>query len=97
MARDGDEALLRLADVTPDLIVLDVMMPKRNGYDVCTKVRADSRFDNTRILMLTARGRDAERERGLAAGADDYLTKPFSTRDMLDRVRRMLAPVPSGP
>lgn len=91
-ARDGAEALAALAHSTPDLILLDVMMPPPDGYDVCQRVRADPRWRDTRIIMLTARGRDVEREKGLALGADDYVTKPFSTRELMAKVREMLKP-----
>jgi len=92
VARNGDEALKAVAERTPDLILLDVMMPKRNGFDVCQTLRADPRWKNVRIIMLTAKGRDVEREKGLALGADDYITKPFSTREVMERVRRYIDP-----
>jgi len=100
VATDGEAALAAIAQHRPDLVVLDVMMPRRNGFDVCTAVRADPRLAKTRIIMLTAKGLDGERNRGLRAGADDYVTKPFATRDVLDRVRQLLgaakAPSPGG-
>ena len=74
-----------------DLVLLDVMMPKKNGFDVCQEVRADPAFAATRILMLTARGRDTEVAKGLALGADGYMTKPFSTKELVDKVRELLA------
>ena len=89
-ARDGEEALKALAATKPDLLLLDVMMPPPDGYDVCQRVRADPRWKDIKIIMLTARGRDVERERGLALGADAYVTKPFSTRDLVEQVKRML-------
>jgi len=67
-----------------------VMMPPPDGYDVCQRVRADPRWKDTKIIMLTARGRDVEREKGLAMGADDYITKPFSTRELMAKVREIL-------
>ncbi len=90
VARNGDEALKAVSERTPDLILLDVMMPKRNGFDVCQTLRADPRWRDVRIIMLTAKGRDVEREKGLALGADDYITKPFSTREVMERVRRYI-------
>jgi two-component system alkaline phosphatase synthesis response regulator PhoP len=87
VARDGEEALAALAEAPPDLVLLDVMMPKRDGYDVCRQIRANPAWRGIRIIMLTAKGRTVERDRGLAAGADDYITKPFSTREVMDRVR----------
>jgi DNA-binding response OmpR family regulator len=90
VATDGEAALTAIAEDRPDLVVLDVMMPRRNGFDVCAAVRADPELAATRIVMLTAKGLDGERNRGLRAGADDYVTKPFATRDVLERVRQLL-------
>lgn len=90
VATDGEEALARIREDKPDLVLLDVMMPKKNGFDVCQEVRSDPAFAGTRILMLTARGRDTEVAKGLALGADGYMTKPFSTKDLVDKVRELL-------
>ncbi len=90
VARNGREALTALDGTPPDLMLLDVMMPEFDGYEVCGRIRARHEWDGTKIIMLTARGRDAERERGLRLGADAYVTKPFSTRDLVDQVKRML-------
>ena len=92
VARDGDAALAAVAERVPDLVLLDVMMPGRDGYAVCQAIRANPACARTRIVMLTARSREVEREKGIALGADDYVTKPFSTRALVDRVREMLAP-----
>jgi DNA-binding response OmpR family regulator len=92
IARDGDEALAEVAKDPPDIMLLDVMMPKRDGFDVCQTVRGRPEWSGVRIIMLTARGRDIEREKGLALGADDYITKPFSTREVLAQVERLLGP-----
>ena len=91
VAADGEAALERIRADRPDLVLLDVMMPKKNGFDVCQEVRADPAFAGTRILMLTERGRDTEVAKGLALGADGYMTKPFSTKDLVDKVRELLA------
>jgi len=91
VARDGDAALAAVAERVPDLVLLDVMMPGRDGYEVCQAIRANPACARTRIVMLTARSREVEREKGIALGADDYVTKPFSTRVLVDRVREMLA------
>ena len=91
-ARDGEEALAEIARAAPDLVLLDVMMPKRDGFDVCQTVRANPAWQNIRIVLLTAKGRDVEREKGLALGADDYVTKPFSTRDVLARIENLMPP-----
>lgn len=90
-AGDGPSAVAALNEERPDVVLLDVMMPGLNGYDVCAEIRADSRFDATRIVMLTAKGLDAERSRGLGLGADLYVTKPFSTKEVLAKVRALLA------
>jgi DNA-binding response OmpR family regulator len=90
VARDGDAALDMARSQKPDLILLDVMMPGRNGYEVCQLLREDASMAATRIVMLTARGREAEAAKGLALGADEYVTKPFSTRELVARLRELL-------
>lgn len=90
VARNGDEALQSVAALTPDLILLDAMMPKRDGFDVCQTLRADPALKSLPIIMLTAKSRDVERQKGMALGATDYITKPFSTRDLVALVRRHL-------
>ncbi len=89
VARDGDEALSQVEAFGPDLVLLDVMMPRRDGYEVCQTLRATGRQD-LKIVMLTAKGRDTEVAKGLAVGADAYVTKPFSTRELVERVRTLL-------
>ncbi len=91
IAHDGEEALARIREDKPDLVLLDVMMPEKNGFDVCQEVRADAALAGVRILMLTARGRDTEVAKGMALGADGYMTKPFSTKDLVEKVRELLA------
>jgi DNA-binding response OmpR family regulator len=91
VARNGAEALDALKDEAPDLLLLDVMMPEFDGYEVCERIRADPSWASTKIVMLTARGRDSERDRGLALGADAYVTKPFSTRELVAQIEEMLA------
>ncbi len=91
VANDGEAALAAIAAEPPDLILLDAMMPRRDGFDVCQTVRANPDWSGVRIIMLTAKGRDVERDKGLALGADDYITKPFSTREVVDRVKQLLA------
>lgn len=90
VAYDGEAALQAVEDSPPALILLDIMIPKRNGYDVCRTIRANPAWKDIPILMLTAKGRDVEREKGLALGADDYIAKPFSTRELTDKVKRHL-------
>lgn len=90
VARDGEAALRAIEEHKPDLVLLDVMLPKRDGFDVCEAIRAKPEWNDIRIVMLTAKGRDSEREKGLALGADAYITKPFSTRDAMEQIRRFL-------
>ncbi len=87
---DGEAALKAVKEAAPDLMLLDVTLPKLSGYEVCEAVRANPEWSGVRILMLTARGREIEREKGLALGADDYVTKPFATRDVVERVQALL-------
>jgi len=94
VAHDGDAVLQAVAEAVTDLVLLDVMMPRRNGYDVCDALRADPACRDLRIVMLTARGQAVERTKGLALGADAYITKPFSTREVVELVRRTLTGSP---
>lgn len=95
-AGDGQEALDMLAETRPDLMVLDVMMPRKNGFEVCEAVRADAQFARLPILMLTAKGREAEMKKGLSLGADAYITKPFSTHELVAKVNELLSRDSSG-
>lgn len=90
VAIDGEQALQQIAEFNPDLVLLDVMLPKRNGFEVCQEIRADPARTGIKIVMLTAKGRDTEIQKGLALGADAYITKPFSTRDLVAKVRSVL-------
>lgn len=90
VAGDGEEALAKVRAERPDLVILDVMMPKKNGFDVCQDIRNDPELKDTRVLMLTAKGRDTEMAKGLALGADNYMTKPFSTKDLVAAVKKLL-------
>ncbi len=90
VARDGVEALAAVEERAPDLMLLDVMIPKRDGYDVCQTVRANPEWQGIYIIMLTAKGREVDREKGIALGANDYVTKPFSTRDLTEKVKQLL-------
>ena len=90
VARDGDEALREVESRAPDLILLDVMIPKRDGYDVCQTIRANPDWAYIYIIMLTAKGREVDREKGISLGANDYVTKPFSTRDLTEKVKTIL-------
>jgi DNA-binding response OmpR family regulator len=90
IATDGEEALAKVASFSPDLMLLDVMMPKKSGFEVCEALRADPANANLQIVMLTAKGRDTEVAKGLAIGADAYVTKPFSTKELVAKVKSML-------
>ena len=96
VARDGEKALKAVEEAAPDLILLDIMIPKRDGYDVCQTIRANPAWNDVNIIMLTARGREVEREKGLALGADAYITRPFSTGEPTDRLKRVLGAGASG-
>lgn len=90
IARDGQEALDAIEASAPDLLLLDVMMPRKNGFEVCQAVRANDALSGVRILMLTAKGRDTDQAKGQALGADGYMTKPFSTQALLAQVAELL-------
>ncbi|MBK6471703.1 MAG: response regulator [Betaproteobacteria bacterium] len=98
VARDGQEALDLMQRVHPHLVLLDVMMPNKNGFEVCQALRADEALKDTLVLMLTAKGRDTDIAKGMGVGADAYMTKPFSTKELVVKVREMLAvPRSAGP
>ncbi|HMM54578.1 MAG TPA: response regulator [Candidatus Desulfobacillus sp.] len=90
IASDGEAALKSVEQSPPDLVLLDIMLPKKNGFEVCQAIRARSDWQQVKIIMLTAKGRDTEVAKGTALGADAYLTKPFSTKDLVAQVRQML-------
>jgi len=92
VAGNGDEALRLVESFVPDVVLLDVMMPQRSGFEVCRKIRQNPELSGVKIVMLTARGRDAERDRGLSLGANAYVTKPFSTKELMSTVRDLLDP-----
>lgn len=93
---DGEEALTMLATFRPHLVLLDIMLPRRSGLEICGLIRADANLAGTKVLMLTAKGGQREVERGLHAGADEYVTKPFSTHDLVARVHSLLGGAPPG-
>jgi DNA-binding response OmpR family regulator len=90
IARNGEEALKLVEDCNPDLVLLDVMMPVKSGYAVCTRIRERADWRHIKIIMLSAKGRDAEVNKGLSIGADLYVTKPFSTRDLMGKIKDLL-------
>lgn len=89
-APDGEQALRLLDTFRPHLVLLDIMLPLRNGFEVCQRIRANPEWKDTRIVMLTAKGREVEVTKGLALGADIYVTKPFSTKELLANIRQLL-------
>ena len=89
-AADGEEALLRVAEEPPDLVILDWMLPKVSGVEVCRQLRAGIETRRTPVLMLTARGEEADKVRGLDTGADDYVVKPFAMSELVARIRALL-------
>ena len=93
IARDGVEALEKVVSFQPDLILLDVMMPKINGFEVCRRVRANPDWQHIKIIMLTAKGRDVEVTKGLALGADAYIIKPFSTKELMAEVKYIMGDI----
>ncbi len=90
-AEDGEGALVEVEQSPPDLILLDISLPGISGFDVLEQLRQDPRHARLPIIMLTAHGREVEREKGLALGADDYVTKPFSTQALVEKVKALLA------
>ncbi|MCK9388343.1 MAG: response regulator [Sulfuritalea sp.] len=91
VATNGEAALQRATEFAPDLILLDIMMPKKSGFEVCQALRANPALAAAKIIMLTAKGRETEIAKGLALGADAYITKPFSTKDLVLRIKSLLA------
>jgi DNA-binding response OmpR family regulator len=90
MAKDGAEALKKVREVSPDILILDVMMPEVSGYDVCRAVKSDPDLKKTFILMLSAKGQAAEQEQGKEIGADEYIVKPFSPTEIIARIKKIL-------
>jgi len=89
-ASSGEEALAELSQQTPDLVLLDVMMPKPDGFEICQIIRSTPEWKDIPVIMLTAKGRDVEKEKGFAMGADDYITKPFATKELVAKVQSIL-------
>lgn len=96
LAADGEEALMKVDERAPDIVILDWMLPKVSGIEVCRRLRARPETKNIPVIMLTARSEEADRIRGLETGADDYMTKPFSTNELVARVRAVLRRIRPG-
>jgi DNA-binding response OmpR family regulator len=90
VAHNGDEALQLVEACIPDLVLLDVMMPKKSGYEVCARIRERADWRHIKIVMLSAKGRETQVNKGLSMGADRYVTKPFSTRELMALIKGLL-------
>ena len=90
VAQNGEQALSLVEEGAPDLVLLDVMMPKYSGYEVCARIRERAEWRHIKVVMLSAKGREAEINKGLAMGADLYVTKPFSTRELMAKIKGLL-------
>ncbi|MCW8916220.1 MAG: response regulator [Magnetovibrio sp.] len=90
IAEDGEAALAAISEKQPDVVLLDVMLPKRDGLSVCEAIRANPNLAETKILVLSAKSRESDKDKALKLGADDYITKPYSTRDVCERVNALL-------
>jgi DNA-binding response OmpR family regulator len=95
-ASNGEEGLERLRMVHPPLVFLDIMMPRMNGYEVCEQIKQDPALATTYVIMLSAKGQQIDRERAMLGGADEYMTKPFSPREVAERVHTLLATLDAG-
>jgi len=91
VAANGDQALELAASFRPDLVLLDIMLPKKSGYEVCQRLKSDPATRDMKVVMVSAKGRDVEVAKGVELGADAYVVKPFSTRELVAKVREMLA------
>ena len=89
-AANGEEAMAKIRETKPSLLILDVMMPKKNGYEVCQEVKSAPDLNDIYIIMLTAKGQEVDRDKGTSLGANEFVTKPFSPIKMVERVRALL-------
>lgn len=92
VAEDGDQAIRELDREKPDAILLDIMLPRRDGFSVCETIKSNPEWSSVKVIMLTAKSREEDKQRALNLGADDYITKPFSTRQLVDRVIELIGP-----
>jgi DNA-binding response OmpR family regulator len=90
IARNGDEALKAIEAEMPDLVLLDIMMPLKSGYEVCKRIRERPEWAGVKVVMLSAKGREVEVNKGMGMGADLYITKPFSTRDLIEKIKSLV-------
>jgi two-component system alkaline phosphatase synthesis response regulator PhoP len=94
VAKNGDEALSEIESFAPDLVLLDIMMPRKSGYEVCQRMRSRPEWRHIKIIMLSAKGRDVEVSKGVSLGADLYITKPFSNTELVAKIDGLLAASP---
>jgi DNA-binding response OmpR family regulator len=94
VAKNGDEALSEVESFAPDLVLLDIMMPRKSGYEVCQRMRSRPDWRHIKIIMLSAKGRDVEVSKGVSLGADLYITKPFSNTELVAKIDGLLAASP---
>lgn len=92
VAEDGEQAVREIGKNKPDAVLLDIMLPKRDGFSVCEAIKSNPALRDIKVIMLTAKSREEDKQRALELGADDYITKPFSTRELVDRVLEILDP-----
>ena len=90
-ASDGEQAMKLAHEIMPDVVILDLMLPKRTGYDVCFNLRQDPKFKDTKIVMVTAKNAELDEDKGMLIGADDYITKPFEPDELLHVVSQVLS------
>jgi len=90
VASNGEEGLKKVKELKPRLVFLDVMMPKIDGFNVCKAIKSDAAIKDTYVIMLTAKGQEVDRERGLKEGANEFMTKPFSPKEVITKVRNVL-------
>jgi two-component system, OmpR family, alkaline phosphatase synthesis response regulator PhoP len=92
VSHSGEDALEKLKTLKPQVILMDVMLPHRTGFEVCQKIRSDDQHQDVKIILLSARGRETDINKGLSLGADAYITKPFSTRNLLETIKKLISP-----
>ena len=90
VASNGEEALKKTRELKPKIIFLDLLMPKLNGFDVCRMIKSDKELRDCYVIILTAKGQEVDKEKGLSEGADDFITKPFSPKEMVSKIRSIL-------
>jgi len=92
LAQSGKEAIEKIAQVQPDLILLDIMLPDLDGYEIYQMIRERTEWESIRVIFLTAKNRDADMAKGIAMGADAYITKPFSNTQLVEKIRELIGP-----